>query len=145
MRYLLHKSQSHELDGRKDYLYDIFRLYFIPDETEDNYLSLHTVGKSDLDYLFITGHIYHVKAYLTKRIREIPENTIVITSCIGREFRVFASMKEIYVPNTDGQLCEIRDGQPYGFKFNISDAELDFYNAKGTILDRLNSAYVRLR
>ena len=37
MRYLLHKSQAHELKARQEYLFDIFHLYFLPGKPEESY------------------------------------------------------------------------------------------------------------
>ena len=145
MRYLLHQSKSAELAARSSYLYDIFHLYFQALKPENGFIPLQPVGHSEPDYLFITGHTDDVRRYLNKQIFIIPEKTIIITSCIGSAFTQFTSVKEIYVPNQKTPFCEIRNGQPYGFGFDISDPELDFYNASGTIADRLNAAYVRLK
>ena len=55
-----------------------------------------------------------------------------------------ADVLEIYVPDLKQPLCLLRDGWPYGFDFEISDAELDLYNSAGTITERIQSAYQRL-
>ena len=145
MRYLLHQSKSAELAARSSYLYDIFHLYFQALKPAHGFIPLQPVGHSEPDYLFITGHTDDVQHYLKKQILMIPEKAIIITSCIGSSFTQFTSVREIYVPNQKTPFCEIRDGQPFGFGFDISDPELDFYNAKGTISDKLNAAYVKLR
>lgn len=145
MRYLLHKSQDYELPARLVYLYDIFRLYFHTGKPEGEFISSCPVGRCEPDYLFITGHTNKVQEYLDGTILAIPEKAIVITSCIGTSFRRFASRKAIYVPKQKTPYCEIRNGQPFGFDFCISDPELDFYNANGTIPERLQAAYVLLK
>lgn len=145
MRYLLHKDQDYELPARLVYLYDIFRLYFHPGKPEGEFIALYPVGHREPDYLFITGHANKVRQYLDDMILSIPEKAIVITSCIGTSFKRFASKKAIYVPKQTTPYCEIRNGQPFGFDFRISDPELDFYNADGTISDRLQAAYVLLK
>lgn len=63
---------------------------------------------------------------------------------MGRHFKKFTAEKEVYVPDIYQDYCLLRDGSPYGFEFDISDAELDLYNASGGIKERIQSAYDRL-
>lgn len=144
MRYLLHQNQLHELSGRQSYLYDVFHLYFLPGKPEGSYIPLLPLGNSDLNILFITGHTNQVRDYLEEYINQIPEQCIVITSCMGRYFKKFTFKKEIFVPNLHQDLCLLRKGMAYGFEFDISDAELDFYNASGSIEERIRLAYDHL-
>ena len=144
MRYLLHESQRSELKARQQYLFDIFRMYFLPGEPEKRFIPLKPVGIGSPDILFITGHTNYVRDYLKEAFKSIPEKIIIITSCMGYSFRKYAEEKEIYVPDSNRILCSLRDGRPYGFDFSISDAELNFYNSSGTIIERIKSAYDRL-
>ncbi len=144
MRYLLHESQLGELNARQAYLYDIFHLYFIPGKPDDSFVPLIPMGCVGASVLFITGHTNLVWMYLEKHLRSIPEDTIVITSCCGRSFREFAGKKKFYVPDTKQPLCKLHPGQPYGFGFDISDAELDLNNSSGDIMTRIESAYQKL-
>lgn len=144
MRYLLHESQAAELTARQGYLYNIFHVYFLPGQPEGGYIPLTPVGESIANILFITGHTNYVLKYLATQIDSIPENHIVITSCMGRIFRLFASKRKIYIPNTQTAFCYLRNGIPYGFDFPISDAELDFYNSTGDVMERIHSAYYQL-
>ena len=145
MRYLLHESQETEVIGRQVYLYDIFHLFFSKRKPEGGFLPLVPIGSFDLDVLFITGHTPEVHTYLEMMIDNIPESRIVITSCMGEAFREFAAKKEIFVPDAHNSFCKVRNGLPYGFDFKISDAELDFYNSSGKIIDRIQKSYVRLQ
>lgn len=144
MRYLLHQSQLNELRGRQSYLYDIFQMYFLPGKPEGSYTPLVPLGAKGPDVLFITGHTHQVQDYLDTYIKQIPEHCIVITSCMGRYFRKFATKKEVYVPDIHQDFCLLRDGRSFGFEFDISDAELDFYNASGSIKERIQLSYDRL-
>ena len=144
MRYLLHESQLNELAARRVYLYDIFRLYFLPRNQERGYIPFIPLGTKDPDVLFITGHTDQVQDYLENMIDYIPEKSIVITSCFGMLFHKYISKKDIYVPNSCLIYCPLRDGKPFGFDFFISDAELDFYNAAGDTMARIQTAYERL-
>ena len=144
MRYLLHETQQRELHARQQYLRDVFRMYFLPGKPEGGFIPLKPVGTGSPDILFITGHTNYVGDYLSWAAKSIPEKTIVITSCMGRSFKKYTAKREIYVPDLKQPLCLLRDGLPYGFDFKISDAELDLYNATGTITERIRSAYKRL-
>ena len=144
MRYLLHETQREELKARQQYLYDVFKMYFIAGKSEYGFIIFNPVGTVYPDILFITGHTDAVKNYLKSAADSIPEKTIVITSCMGRSFRKYAAKKDIYVPNLTRDLCLLRDGRPYGFEFKVSDAELTLYNSSGTILERIRAAYARL-
>ena len=144
MRYLIHASQLHEAHARCEYLYDIFKLYFLPGKPEGSYTPLVPVGGGRDDILFITGHTGSVHAYFRAYFNTIAEKKIVITSCMGPSFKQYASKKAIYVPDVSKKYCDIRDGQAYGFGFKISDAELDFYNTDGDIKTRIENAYTRL-
>ncbi len=144
MRYLLHKSQAHELKARQEYLFDIFYLYFLPGKSEGSYIPLIPVGTKGPDVLFITGHTNYVADYMEIYYRQIPEHCIVVTSCLGRTFKKYTFQKQFYVPDLKADYCYLHSGIPYGFGFNISDAELDFYNAQGNIWERLEVAYSKL-
>ena len=145
MRYLLHESQVHEMRPRLDYLFDIFHLYFLLGKPEGSYIPLIPVGIKGPDVLFITGHTNFVSSYMEQYQREIPERNVVITSCMGQHFRKYASKhRAIYIPKSKERFCLLHHGAPYGFNFNISDAELDFYNAAGDIWARIEAAYRRL-
>ena len=144
MRYLLHKTQLTELQARQQYLYDVFRMFFLPGNQERNFVPLRPVGSYNLDVLFITGHTNYVEDFLRRSFESISENIIVITSCMGLSFQKYTSKKDIYVPDIKQPQCYLRDGRPYGLGFNISDAELYFYNSPGTILEKIQSAYIRL-
>lgn len=144
MRYLLHQSQFKELHARQTYLYDIFYLYFVPRKSEGNFIVLVPLGRNYSNMLFITGHTNFVWEYMLSHIHQLPERRVVITSCFGNIFKKFSRDCEIYVPNFCQDLCQLRSGIPYGFQFDISDAELCFYNTPGTIEKRIHAAYKQL-
>lgn len=144
MRYLLHQTQYSELQARQAYLYDAFHMYFLPGKPEGEYIPLMPLGSRLPDVLFITGHADLVCAYLESAIKGIPEKTIVITTCFGKAFKKYTANKTIYVPSVTEKYCYFRDGAVYGFGFDISDAELDFYNTSGDVMDRVKQAYIKL-
>ena len=145
MRYLLHESQRQELSGRCEFLYDIFHLYFLPRTSEGRYIRLIPLGSTNYDILFITGHVNQVEEYLSAHIKNIPEMIIVATTCLPENLRKYTKQKKIYVPDIKGQYCYYHDGQPYGFRFNPTDSELNFYNSTGDIFTRIKSGYRLLK
>lgn len=145
MRYLLHESQRQELSGRCEFLYDIFHLYFLPRTSEGRYIPLIPLGSTNYDILFITGHVNQVEEYLSTHIKNIPEMIIVATTCLPQNLRKYTNQKKIYVPDINGQYCYYHDGQPYGFRFNLTDSELNFYNSTGDIFTRIKSGYRLLK
>ena len=145
MRYLIHESQRALLSARREYLYDVFGLYFLPGSPEGGYIPLIPVGKCDVDALFITGHLDQVCMFLWQKLKRVPERKIIITSCYGECFRPFvSSSKAIYVPRALNKDCELFDGHLFGFDFPISDVELEFYNASGNVMERIHQVYTRL-
>lgn len=144
MRYLVHESQISEIPARQSYLYDIFRLYFLPGKPEGSFIPLLPVGEKGSNALFITGHNDQVSRYLTEFINDIPEKRIVITSCLGLSFSSLPRQKEVFVPRNAPFFCFLRNGRSFGFSFLISDAELNFYNSHGDFEAKLNTAYMKI-
>lgn len=144
MRYLIHETQAQEICGRQDYLYDIFHLYFLPKMKENGFIPLVPLGYENLNILFITGHMNQVNSYMDRYIETVPEEIIVVTTCFASRLLYYKRAKTIFVPKGDSDFCYIRKGIPYGFSFDITDAELDFYNATGSIMERIQSAYDQL-
>lgn len=144
MRYLLHESQHDELLARQKYLYDVFHLYFIPDISDNGFITLKSVGCCFNEILFITGHDRYVMNYLRTCSEFITETTIVITSCGGDRFKEYANNKTLFVPDDDQYFCYYRDGRPFGFDFPITDNELNLYNTNGSIIDRIRQVYKQI-
>ena len=144
LRCLVHESQRKEIPGRQIYLYDVFHLYFLPREQESEYIPLSPVDHVHLSILFITGQVNQVYSYICQYIDTIPEDIVVATTCFAQWLIKYKRKKTIFVPKTTSNLCYIHSGEPYGFAFDITDAELDFYNSSGSIMERLQSAYSKL-
>ena len=148
MRYLLPLEQRAELSGRQAYLFGIFHVYFVVTHVDHGFMTLVPFPFTS-DYpsiLFITGHTDQVYRYLSSQIQRISESSIVITSCFGGIFSVFSRDRNIYVPAESGHhsFCFLRDGKLFGFEFDISDAELNLYNSRGNLSERILSSYVSL-
>lgn len=149
MRYLIHKNHIKELAERQSYLYDIFHMYFLPGKPEGSYIPLFPLGTNEPDIMFITGHFNQVRDYLSSHLHQITKSKIVITSCLGELLErllniKYYTKKDIYIPKNYKALCPVRQGKIFGFDFEISDAELDFYNTKGDIMERIDFVYEKL-
>ena len=81
MRYLIAENQSKEIAARQKYLYDIFQLYFIPQNSVDGFIPLVPLGTAEFSVIFIVGHYDQVRKYLKSNIRNIEEGTIVLITC----------------------------------------------------------------
>lgn len=144
MRYLISETQQNELCGRQEYLYDIFRAYFVPDGSCYGFIQLRPLDYEE-DILFIVGHSDQIIKYLHDHINEVKETTIVVTTCFPRDLLRIKSNKSIYVPIIEDSFCRFYNGEPYGFKFKITDAELNLYNESGYIWNRIHAGYRLLR
>ena len=150
MRYLLATSLAGETTSRINYLQEIFHLYFIPRRQQgDNFISLLPVGTVDPSILFIAGHNWSVYQFLHDNGSDLPENTLVLITCISREFRsVLPKHKTIFATNPlSGGSTPILNGYEFNFGFDISEAELKFYNnyAVQNIQDRLSMSFYQIK
>lgn len=143
MRYLLEKSQYQEIPARCEYLYDIFHLYFLPYSKIDGFIPLVPIGTAEPSILFIIGHQDTVKLFLKKYISTLIEDTIVIISCLPKTFSIFKQAnKTLYTSMADDDYSYTYPGSNYGFGFDITESELNFYNStQQDITLRLNDAF----
>lgn len=149
MRIILPKDKETEIKARLEYLFGVFNLYFMV-KREDNYcIELTSIPYNTLDYLLIIGHNGFVERYMINRKDTMREENIVLISCelkILRYSNLFSD-KNIYVSQESYQYGQTTcyKGQDYGFEFNISDAELDLYNSKENIDNKISNVFVLLR
>ncbi len=144
MRYILPKSQQSEISARQDYLYDVFHLYFVLQSIEDGWITLLPFGDDEADIVFIIGHTSQVDKYLVEHIDTFTESVVVVTTCFPLSLIKFAQKKELYVPDISDGECMLYEGEPFGFGFPISDAELNFYNTFGDVYTRIDAGYRKL-
>ena len=104
------------------------------------------IGTADPSILFIVGHQDTVKIFLKKNITTLIENTIVIISCRTKSFQVFKyANKILYVSVTENDYSYTYSGSDYGFGFDITKSEINFYNSlQKDIFLRLGDAFQRL-
>lgn len=143
MRYFLAETQIQEVKARCDYLFDIFGLYFIPQTKLDGFIPLVPIGTAEPSITFIIGHQDQVLHFLEDNIDQIFEETLVLVTCMAKTFKPFLKhKKKIYVSIAEDDLSFRYYGKDYGFDFDLTESELDFYNSsKMDIFQRLDSCF----
>lgn len=143
MRYLVAETQAHEIPGRQEYLYDIFHLFFIPQNTINGFILLSPVGVSELSILFVVGHYDQIAKYLAYNIDQIEEKIIILITCYANCLKIYKKNKaEWFTSFSKNEISYCYAGDNYGFGFEITESELNFYNSKKmNILERIKENF----
>lgn len=131
MRYLLTKENEQELISRKDFLFEVFNVWFMKSNRIGDFIVFESMPMSvDNDICLIYGHNYEIYDLLKKHRKEIYEKNIFIITCEKNYENLFrVPNKNVYLaPQTNGYI-ELRNGLSFGFDFDISDIELNLYNS----------------
>ena len=133
MRYLLRKENQTEILSRKAFLMDTFHLWFIEKGILDSFIILESVpSTSEKDICIIYGHNNEVATFLKYHRKNIPEKNIFIIACFTNNPKDFiVPGKRVFVaPQEKEDGVKLREGNPFGFEFDISDVELYLFNAR---------------
>lgn len=143
MKYLFMKSEEDTKKSRMEYLFDVFNIYTLSKEDE-NFIILEGFPFNYIDVFFIIGHEKLVYEYLKKNFEYIEERNIVIITCNPGLFKKFMGKgKNIFVSKNKYGITQTYEGEKWGFEFDISDSELDFYNSKNTnIMQKLRTSMI---
>lgn len=143
MKYLFMKSEEDTKKSRMEYLFDVFNIYTLSKEDE-NFIILEGFPFNYIDVFFIIGHEKLVYEYLKKNFNSIGEKNVAIITCYPKMFKEFkAKGKNIFVSKSDNGITRTYEGNKWGFEFNISDSELDFYNnSNSNIMEKLRSSMI---
>lgn len=146
MRYLIAENQSKEIVARQKYLYDTFQLYFVPRNPVDGFIPLVPLGTAELSVIFIVGHYDQVRKYLKNNIKNIKEKTIVLITCYASKLKLFKKYEKLWFASTaENELSYCYSGKDYGFDFDITESEIDFYNSsKVEVMERIENSFQRL-
>ena len=129
MRYLLCKEEHHSQSARLEYLYDVFKLYFIKKDEDDCFIIYESFPYGTLnDLVFIIGHDKDVYRYVDRHMKDMKEDIIVAITCNYRLLDKFAKLKNVFVPKSKNGIVQKYDGHKWGFDFSITDSELHLYN-----------------
>lgn len=147
MRYFLRKKQRGELSLRCQYLYDVFKLWFIQTSEIGDFDVLESFPFVNDDIALIYGHNYEVVFLFKKYSTKLKEKNIAIISCetdVPKGY--FLKNKRVFLaPQREGR-AKLLVGEDYGFEFDITDAELLLYNCRipGT-LEKVSSIFTRIQ
>ena len=142
MRYVILKSNIsyREIKSRQEYLYDIFKVYTIPFYSKDS-LELKSMLESTYDVLFVCGHNNQVLDYLEKNI-PVESNVVLITCYIGPIRQLKLRDKNIFYTS---KITDIISGEEYGFNYDVTYEEINFYNCKKVLLEeKLSECFERI-
>ena len=131
MRYLLHKMLRSELSLRKQYLYDVFNLWFFKTGELGFFDVLESFPFVNNDIMLIYGHNFEIVSLFDNFKEELKEENIAIISCESRVPNGYSLKdKNIYLAPQRKNSAPVLLGKDYGFEFNVTDAELRLYNSK---------------
>ena len=148
MRYFLRCGNKSEVSARREYLQQIFHLWFIEKGSIGSFIVLESIPLSaESDICLIYGHNNEVATLLKDHSESIPEKNIFIIACLTNNPKDFiVPGKKIYIaPQKKDEGVKLRKGTEFGFVFDISDVELNLYNSRVEgICDKLTGAFDKI-
>ena len=147
MRYFLRKKQRSELSLRCQYLYDVFRLWFIQTGQIGDFVVLESFPLGNDDLALIYGHNFEIVFLFERHSTDLKEKNIAIISCEANVPKgYFLKSKRVFLgPQRNGK-AELLIGSEYGFDFDITDAELRLYNCRiQGPLKKVSSVFTRIQ
>ena len=142
MKYILAKSNvsQEEIKERMEYIYDIFHIYTLKDNTfsNENITVLKSIPENCIDLLMIIGHDRSTDKFLIDNYRKIKESNIAIIACNTCKFLSLQYLKgkQVYLPQKGG-IISCYDGRYYGFPFDVTDEEILLYRNRNENLDEM--------
>lgn len=150
-----------EIQGRREYLYNIFKMYFIVKYTNysknsflhPNYYMLESFPANILDnYYFIVGDTNFVIRYIKNNIEKFNNKILIIITCKKNNNGFFEhylpSIKcsSIFIAKLNNDEADYYDGKKWGLNFKITLSELDLYNSnKKDLADKLKESFERIK
>lgn len=142
MRYVILKSNISlkEKKARQEYLYDIFKIYFMP-FCYKTHSELKSIPFNFGDTIFIYGHNEQVYRYLLNN--KIKETNIVLITCyFGRLTKIRLENKNMFYTE---EITDRFNGEEYGFDFEITNSEINLYNCPySSIEDKIKYSFKRI-
>ena len=104
------------------------------------------LGTAEFSAIFIVGHYDQVRKYLKSNIRNIEEGTIVLITCYASKLKRFKKNDKVwFVSTAENELSYCYRGKDYGFEFDITESEIDFYNcSKLEVMERIEKCFQHL-
>lgn len=155
------KNFNTEIVGRKDYLYNIFKLYFVIKKTVylngnftlPQYYILESFPFNSMNNFYVVvGDTNFIIEYINTHKEEFMKKTLVVITCVKYNKKklnnLLSTLKcsSIYLTRQNNDEADYYDGSKWGFDFKITLSELDFYNSnKSTIIEKLNENFERIK
>lgn len=134
LRYIAQTNDHCEILSRLEYLYDVTKLYFVvrSDNKENMIADSFPFGILP-DICVIYGHTDFVIKHLC-RINSANsiitgKNVFVITCNMNIITQIVTEGKRIFTDKARGCFTHLLKGEDYGFDFDITETELNIYNA----------------
>lgn len=150
-----------EIIGRKDYLYNIFKLYFVIKKTVylngnftlPQYYILESFPFNSMNNFYVVvGDTDFVIEYINTHKEEFIGKTLVVITCVKYNKKklnnLLYSLKcsSIYFTKQNNDEADYYDGRKWGLNFKITLSELDFYNSnKNNVIERLDENFERIK
>ena len=147
MRYFLRKKQRSEISLRCQYLYDVFKLWFVPTGEIGDFDVFESIPRGNDDLALIYGHNFEIVFLFERHSAALREKNLAIISCESdKPNGYFLKNKRVFLgPQRNGK-AELLIGAEYGFDFDITDAELRLYNCRiKDPLKKVLSVFVRIQ
>ncbi len=152
---------SDDIQGRKEYLYDIFKTYFIIKYTDysidnflhPNYYILESFPSNIWEkYYFIVGDTDFVIRYIKSKRKELANKILIVITCKKNNNSFFEhylpslNCSSIFIAKLNNDEADYYDGSKWGLNFKITLSELEFYNCnKDNMIDRLEKRFERIK
>ncbi len=138
-------SLTEDCKARIEYISEVTGLYFIEDVsfTNSGYKVFNSIPLLESNIIVIVGHNFRVLAFLKEFKDDIYESNVVLVSCYLKKMRDLIEYdKNVYISHqTVTNSTETLVGTDYGFDFNPTCSELDLYNSKGDLLQRIEFSF----
>ena len=150
-----------EILGRKNYLYNVFKLHFVIKKTaylKENftvpqyYILESFPFKSMNNFCIIVGDTNFVIDYISTHKEDFDGKILIIITCIKNNIkkitRLLSTLKceSIYFTKQNNDEADYYDGSKWGLNFKITLSELDFYNSnKNNIIEKLKENFERIK
>lgn len=138
-----------EIENRRKYLFDIFKLYFVNANSRINNdeIILESFPFNSFDLLFIKGENKDVYNYLKQNSNNIKEKTVVLITCGGYDYAriLFGKDTNLYICKLENGIAYLYDGNEVGLNFKITLSEIEFYNNRNKNIDEnIEISFVKL-
>jgi hypothetical protein len=136
---------------RRKFLFEIFNQRFINAKHNSDFILLKTCYPNISNITIFVGHLNSVATILHKHSREFLGQKILIVSCVDMNYKMRVSretvltlndilknarVKAVYIPK-NAKLLDYNDGKLYGFKFNITETEIEMYNNRNLDIEHI--------